>query len=107
MSQQPHTTEKAVNSVLGCIRRNVSNRSREVILPLHSALLGLWPEYCLQFWHPQHKREMDALERGQQRATVMIRGARNSRGTNSTNLVLLKPFLSKRGDQSNAPVRKG
>ncbi|PKU38020.1 pol- hypothetical protein [Limosa lapponica baueri] len=57
------------NCILGCIKRSVASRSREVILPLYSAL-----EYCIQLWSPQHRKDMDLLVWVQQRATKMIRG---------------------------------
>jgi len=59
--------------ILGCFKRNVASRSREVILPLNSALVRHHRESCLQLWSPQHRRDMELLERVQRRATKMIR----------------------------------
>ncbi|GAB0183236.1 mitochondrial enolase superfamily member 1 [Grus japonensis] len=62
------------NRVLGCIKRGVSSRSREGILPLYSTLVRPHLEYCIQLWGPQYRRDMELLERVQRRAMKLIRG---------------------------------
>jgi len=52
----------------------MASRSREVILPLCSALVRSDVESCIQRWSPQHRKGMELLERVQRRITKMIRG---------------------------------
>ncbi|KFQ71102.1 hypothetical protein N335_07591, partial [Phaethon lepturus] len=74
MTQQCALATQKASHILGCIKRSMTSRSREVTLPLYCALVRPHLESCVQLWSPQHRKDMDLLEQFQRRATKMIRG---------------------------------
>ena len=62
MSQQCALAARKANCALGCIKKGVASREKEVIGPLYLALLRPHLEYFFQAWSTQHRKDMELLE---------------------------------------------
>lgn len=56
MSQQHDVAAKKANAILGCIKRDIASRNREVRIPLYFDLIRPHLEDCIQFWGHSLKR---------------------------------------------------
>ena len=68
---------KKANQRLGMLRRSFTCIDKEIFLLVYKPMVRSILEYCHQIWSPYLKKDIEALERVQRRATKMVIGTSN------------------------------
>ena len=72
VSEQCRIVALKGNKILRLIRRTITYKEKQLIVPLYKAIVRPHFEYCIQAWRPYRKKVIDKLETIQRRATKMI-----------------------------------
>ena len=57
------------NRILGMIKRNFTDRSKEVIIPLYKSCKTAFTVLLPNIWNPNYNKDIDLVEGVQRRAT--------------------------------------
>ena len=99
-SRQVTEAVKKANRALAHIRRTISNTETDTVIPIYKATVRPHLEYCIHAWAPYLKKDINALEQVQHRATKMITSLRklpNEQRSKECKLTTLEE-RRKRGD---------
>ena len=72
VSEQCGIAASKGNQILGLIRRTITYKEKQLIVPLYKAIVIPHFEYCIQTWRSYRKKDIDMIERIQRSATKMI-----------------------------------
>ena len=88
--------EKKCNRLLGYIKRQFLYRNKNIVVTLYKSLILPHLEYCVQFWSPSLKKDIDRLERVQARATKLIPEIRHMSYENRLKILGMHTLKSRR-----------
>ena len=61
VSEQCRIEASKGNQILGMIRRNITHKEKELIVPLYKAIVRRHLEYCIHAWRPYLRKDIDML----------------------------------------------
>ena len=59
VSEQCGIAASKGNQILGLIRRTITYKEKQLIVPLYKAIVRPHFEYCIQAWRPYRKKDID------------------------------------------------
>ena len=71
-SEHVRTAVAKANRILGCLRHTFKHMTKDTLLLLYTSLVRPHLEYATCVWSPKTKKDKDALERVQRRATKLV-----------------------------------
>ena len=72
VSEQCGIAASKGNQIILLIRRIITYKEKQLIVPLYKVIVRPHLEHCIQAWRPYRKKYIDKLERIQRRATKML-----------------------------------
>ena len=63
VSEQCGIAASKGNQILGLLRRTITYKEKQLIVPLYKAIVRPHLEYCIQAWRSCRKKDIDKLER--------------------------------------------
>ena len=67
VSEQCGIAASKGNQIIGLIRRTITYKEKQLIVPMYIAIVISHLEYCIQTWRSYRKKNIDKLERIQRR----------------------------------------
>ena len=61
VSEQCRIAASKGNQILGLIRRTITYKEKQQIVPLYKAIVRPHLAYCIQAWRPYRKKDIDRL----------------------------------------------
>ena len=77
VADQCNKAAKKAMRVLGMVKRSFKNLDKESLKTIYCSYIRPHLEYCIQAWSPYYRKDIQTLEKVQQRATKLVRRLKN------------------------------
>ena len=77
VADQCNKVAKKAMRVLGMVKRSFKNLDEESLKTIYCSYIRPHLEYCIQAWSPYYRKDIQTLEKVQQRATKLVRRLKN------------------------------